>query len=306
MRNTSRLAAIFVLTGITHSLSAVAVEPAPTGPAPASPAAGPSSGAEAAPPSGTAPAPAAQVPVEEAAGSYAPPGSAESTTTSTPPPGPGSSPGAGSTPPQKPAPKPASRAASDVEGGSESEPTIPLARDTVGGHLAVGAIAGLAVPFGSADSSAKMSDLAGAGLYLGGDITYGVSRTVMMGAYGEVAMPAGQTCACRPSWSSQSVSAIAAGPLLRYHLVQGTRFDPWMSYGFGFRRVSSGNDSFTGVDWARLQLGGDWYPSNRLGLGPVLETSIGTFFGSSGALESKTVNAQFTLGLRIVFDSPGK
>ncbi|HEX7669638.1 MAG TPA: hypothetical protein VF395_08650 [Polyangiaceae bacterium] len=309
MRNTSRLAAILVLTGTTHSLSAAAVEPSAPSPGPsATPGAAAGSAGAAAEPSSSpaltpASAPAAQVPVEDAAGSYAAPGSADSAAGSGSRATAGASSATNRPTPPRPMPTPA---VSDADRGAESEPSIPLARDTVGGHLAVGAIAGLAVPFGSADSSVKLSDLAGPGLYLGGDITYGVSRTVMVGAYGEVAMPAGETCPCRPSWSAQSVSAIAAGPLLRYHLVQGPRFDPWMSYGFGFRRISSGKDSFTGVDWARLQLGGDWYPSSRLGLGPVLEMSLGTFFDSRGTLESKAVNAQFTLGLRVVFDSPGK
>jgi hypothetical protein len=289
MRKTSaHLAALWILTGAN---SAVALETAPTG--------RPAGSAEDKP---GAPSPSAPVPVEEAAGSYASPGSAEPASSPSAPRRP-SEPAAPRGPPSPRGERPA--AASDAD-GEESEPVIVPARDTVGGHLAVGAIVGLAVPFGSVDSSVAQSDLVGAGLYLGGDITYGVSRTVMVGAYGEVAMPAGQSCMCRPSWSDQNVSVIAAGPMLRYHLVQGTRFDPWLSYGFGFRRVSSGPDSFTGIDWARLQLGGDWYPASRLGLGPLLELSVGTFLDSSGALESKAVNAQFVLGLRVVFDSPGK
>ena len=57
----------------------------------------------------------------------------------------------------------------------------------------------------------------------------------------------------------------------------------------------------------RLQIGGDWYAASNLGFGPLLELSLGTFLGSTGAsLETKAVNAQFVLGGRIVFDSPGK
>lgn len=197
--------------------------------------------------------------------------------------------------PAGPSPPPASAVVAEGEG------TIPPARDTVGGHLAIGALAGFAVPFGSIDSKVAQSDVLGGGLVLGGDVTYGVSRTVMVGAYGEFGKPADAG-----AWSGRAVSSIAAGLMVRYHLVQGTRFDPWMSYGAGFRRLTAGTDSFTGLDWARIQLGGDWYATSGFGFGPWLQMSMGTYLGSSGSLDSKSVNAEFALGLRVVFDAPGK
>lgn len=181
-------------------------------------------------------------------------------------------------------------------------PPLAPARDTVGGHIAVGAMAGLVLPFGNFRGDLPQTDRLGPGLALGGDITYGVSRTVMLGAYGEVAMPA-------PSgtWSGTSVSTVAAGGLVRYHLVQGVRFDPWVAAGIGFRRTSNGTASYTGVDWLRLQMGGDWYATSQLGFGPILELALGTFTGASGdSLDTKAVNAHFVLGGRVVFDGPGK
>ena len=95
--------------------------------------------------------------------------------------------------------------------------------------------------------------------------------------------------------------------LLQSGKVQGVRFDPWVSAGLGFRETHGANESFTGIDWARLQVGGDWYATSQFGFGPLIELSLGTFVGSSGSnLETKAVDAHFVIGGRIVFDSPGK
>jgi hypothetical protein len=158
------------------------------------------------------------------------------------------------------------------------------------------------VPFGSIASGIPQTRTMGAGWSFGGDIAYGISRTVMLGAYVDVGLPDGQGPASRDSFTT-----IAAGPLVRYHLVQGISFDPWVAGGLGFRRTSGGGSSLTGVDWARLSLGGDWYPAPNLGFGPILELSLGTFFSESpGSLPTKALNAHFVAGLRVVFDGPGK
>jgi hypothetical protein len=184
----------------------------------------------------------------------------------------------------------------------EAPPNVPPARDTVGDHVSIAAMAGLVIPFGVFGGGQPQTDRIGPGLSLGGDIAYGISRTVMLGAYGEVAMPS-----TSGDWSGASATTVGAGPLVRYHLVQGVRFDPWVSAGIGFRRTSSGTSSYTGIDWLRLQLGGDWYATSQLGFGPVLELALGTFTGASGeTLDTKGVNAHFVLGGRIVFDGPGK
>jgi hypothetical protein len=285
MRKTAaRLVALGILTGTG---SAFALEAAPA--------------ATARPPLATEKPPRA-----EEAGGPAPADVSGGDTTPGNPPSPASTEGpqapAAPQPPQGPPTSPeVAPPTTPNRDGEEPEPKVVPARDTVGGHLAVGAAVGLFVPFGSVDSSIAQSKIIGSGLLLGGDITYGVSRTVMVGLYGEVAMPSGSG-----PWSGQNASSIAAGPLLRYHLVQGTRFDPWLSYGIGFRRLSSGNASYTGIDWARLALGGDWYAASNLGFGPLLELSMGTFVDSSGSLGSKAVNAEFVLGARLVFDGPGK
>ncbi len=185
---------------------------------------------------------------------------------------------------------------------SDSDDSVRPARDTIGGHLVLGANVGLIVPFGLVSGGNAQSDLIGPGLWLAGDALYGVSRAVGIGAYAEVAMPAGKNDA-----RGKDFTSIAAGAMVRYHLVQGVRFDPWLAAGVGFRRTGDGEASLTGIDWARFQIGGDWYAASQLGFGPIVELALGTFTGSSRIpLETKAVNAHFVIGGRIVFDSPGK
>lgn len=183
----------------------------------------------------------------------------------------------------------------------DAVPEPKVAWDTVGGHLAIAVDGGFSVPFGSLQSGAPQSDVLGPGWIFGAEATYGVSRTVMLGVQGSYAQEPG-----KGTWTGDTGSSLAVGPVIRYHLVQGTRFDPWLSYGIGFRNTSIGSHSFTGLDWAHLQIGGDWYATSALGFGPFLDLALGTFLGSSDPLGSKAVNAHFAVGLRLVFDTPGK
>jgi hypothetical protein len=186
----------------------------------------------------------------------------------------------------------------DAEADETSE--IRNARDTLGSHLVIAATGGLFIPAGSFDDVTYQSDKLTLGPSFGADLGYGVSRTVVLGVYGELGLPGGQTC------SSCSGSSLAVGPLIRYHLAQGVRFDPWLSAGTGFRKTTLGNESWTGMDIVRLALGGDFYAWPALGFGPFTEVTVGTYFDATPKLTSHNVNATFTLGLRIVLDTPGK
>jgi hypothetical protein len=188
--------------------------------------------------------------------------------------------------------------AKEPGGAAPASETLP--RDTVGGHFSMGAGPGLAVPFGSLASGAAQSDVLSTGFQIAGDVTYGVSRSVMLGVYGEWARLPGNGV-----WEGESATEIGVGPLVRYHLAQGVRFDPWVSYGLGLRTLSIGSESLTGIDWARIQVGGEWYVASALGFGPYLGMSLGTYFGDATSA-GKAVNGLFTVGLRIVFDTPGK
>jgi hypothetical protein len=269
----------------------VKVETRPAAPAPAAPAP--------AAPSGPAPAAPAPAPADEPLPETAP----------------ASEDAQGPVPPDEAADGPAAAPGSKVPlvalapgawptKGPEKDrgPTVGLPRDTLGGHISVGAAVSLFVPFGSFQTDLPQSTLLDPGVGFRLDAAYGVSRTVMVGLYGELSLPDGSS-----TWGGTKAQSIAVGPFVRYHLVQGVRFDPWIGFGAGFRRTGSGDQSYTGFDFARIQLGGDFYGLSNMGFGPLIEFAMGTFVGAEGVnMGGKTVNAHFTLGARFTFDGPGK
>jgi hypothetical protein len=208
--------------------------------------------------------------------------------------------------PRPPGPQPKARNGALVstepeDDAAADEPAeVRHARDTLGGHVILAAKAGLFIPMGSFDETTSQSDRLGVGPLFGGDVGVGVSRTVAFGAYGEIGLPDDQLC------STCKGSSFSVGPFVRYHLAQGVRFDPWLSYGVGFRKTTLGSSSWTGFDFIRFQLGGDFYAWPSLGFGPFADLAVGTFFDATPKLTSHSVNAHFTVGIRVVFDMPGK
>jgi hypothetical protein len=197
----------------------------------------------------------------------------------------------------------------------EDEPEPPLiapAHDTNAGHVSLGVAALWAIPFGELQDGTSQTRLIGSGPGLGVDLGIGISRTVALGAWGQL-LRFGDGDEC----TSCSTSSLGVGAFVRYHLVQGTRFDPWMSAGIGYRRTSiqdfpGGDIDYSGVEWLRLQVGGDWYPVNVLGIGPLMELDMGIYSDRSGAgvqgapaLE-QAMHWQFIVGARLSLDIPGK
>jgi hypothetical protein len=185
-------------------------------------------------------------------------------------------------------------------------PTTATALDTLGGHLALTAGAGLAVPFGRLRSRLPQSRRIGPGLALTLSATYGLSHTLAVGIWGD-----------RQSWSkgsacnSCSAAGFAGGALAVYHIVQGVRFDPWLAAGLGWRTLTVDSDlsdaTYSGPELLRLLVGGDWYATRLLGLGPTLELAAGTY--TDRPSEPGTGRAyywQFQTTLRIALDLPGK
>ena len=168
---------------------------------------------------------------------------------------------------------------------------IPSAHDTLGGHFELGAGAGVKWPFGS------HSGALGAGLGLNLDLGYGISRNVVLGVWGEF-----DTYSTVSGCGSCSGRSFAGGPLVRYHIVQGTRFDPWGELAVGVRSttvdVRGDSKTHTGPDFLKLTLGGDWYPTSNVGFGPYVTFDIGTYGSSS--------HSGLGTGLRLVLDLPGK
>jgi len=199
---------------------------------------------------------------------------------------------------------------------------IPSAHDTLSRHFVLGAALGAKWPFGSLSDGNKQDQALSAGLALNLDLGVGLSRNVVLGVWGEFddySSPASSA-----NCAACSAKSFAGGPFLRYHIVQGTRFDPWGAIALGVRQTTIENDNvsvrtagetkgspttthFVGPDWLRLSLGGDWYPLANVGIGPYVEFDIGAYnkHPHSDTVDT-TIHTGLGTGLRLTLDFPGK
>ena len=207
-------------------------------------------------------------------------------------------------PPAPVEPAPAPPASAPAEEPAAAGPVLPS--DTRSGHFVLGLRAGFAVPFGEASKGVDVYPLADVGFTAGADVGIGVSRHVEVGLNGEMQLhgDASQCVGC-------SASGIAVGAFVRYHLVQGLRFDPWLAVGLGYRGLqveqrSGGDLDYAGLEFLRLQFGGDWYGFSRIGIGPFLDLGATSFFDVPAGDDRGGVNWRFQSGIRIVLDHPGK
>jgi hypothetical protein len=160
-------------------------------------------------------------------------------------------------------------------------------------------------PFGWAAQDTPQLEVAGMGAGYGLDLSFGIAEEVTLGAYGDLlVLDRLANCAeCAPI-------SYGLGLTVRYHLVQGLRFDPWASYGIGAIGQTGvapgGEGSYLGIEWMRLTFGGDWYALKNLGLGPYLELGAGSFWQAPEGQDPGGVHFRFQMGMRIVVDFPGR
>lgn len=193
----------------------------------------------------------------------------------------------------------------DVDDSEAEPPLIPAAQDTRGGHVLLAPSAFFAVPFGRLESGVAQSSALAAGPGFGLDAGVAISRSVVLGAWGQlIEFGDGDSCA------GCSAKSLGFGAFLRYHLVQGVRLDPWMSLGLGYRTTTisaNGADTrYSGLEFLRLQIGGDWYPSRFIGFGPFAELDSGVYTKHADSSASSAAHFQFVIGLRLAFDLPGR
>lgn len=187
----------------------------------------------------------------------------------------------------------------------DSTKLVPFEKDEIGGHLRLHAGAGYAAPFGHLASGVKSTARSGDGWSVLGDLALGVSRHVMLGAYGEYQglTASGRCTAC-------TARSYGAGVIARYHPVQGLRFDPYISYGIGFFGLrSSAHDTssdYHGLEWLRIQAGGIWSIFPQLGLGPYVQVGGGTMLGLPEGEDFKGSYFRVQLGLALALDLPGR
>jgi hypothetical protein len=191
-------------------------------------------------------------------------------------------------------------------------PLVPDAKDTLGGHLVLAASGAFVVPWGEFSDGLSTADL-GPGYGIGADLGYGLSRSVVLGVWGQYNTYAeSPDCALDPDAGDDDCTAMgfAVGPFVRYHLVQGMRFDPWLLAGVGYRALTvesrSGKADYSGFEWMRIAVGGDYYPLNTFGFGPIIELDAGVFGNRPSDDRGTSIHFTFVAGLRLLLDVPGK
>jgi len=193
-----------------------------------------------------------------------------------------------------------------VDDAEPEAPLIPPARDVLGSHLLVGAAVSPTWSLGKLASDVAAVRGLGTGIGARADAGVGLSRWVSVGLWGGfTSYTDGDRC------DSCGARAFSIGPFVRYHLSQGLRFNPWLSLGGGYRQVSfkdsaGGRQSFSGVEWLRLELGADYYAFSGFALGPYGAVSLSSYTKRPDNAGDASVNTELSVGLRLLLDLPGR
>ena len=196
------------------------------------------------------------------------------------------------------------------------EPGEGISRDAAPdlrrGSILVSLGTGLFAPAYDTLSAIDLTTALAPGVGFRGALGIGLSRHVsleMLGSYG--LLSAGESC------TTCSGNSLSVGFGLTYHLAQGIAFDPWASFGVNYRTMTfndpgrtaaDGAGSYSGWDFARITLGGTYYPVSFMGFGPYLEASFGGFRLLPDGRTNSGVYTFIDFGLRVTFDPlrPGK
>ena len=180
----------------------------------------------------------------------------------------------------------------------------PDPADLRSGHLLLSAGGGVWAP-----SQGFTPNIEGFGrLDVGGtvhvDVGYGLSRHAVLSATAGYSRMVGASC------DGCGADSIDAGLRITGIIAQGFGFEPWASYGIGYRFTSLSfgegpagtnpddlDGTVHGLDVARLQVGGNYFPLASFGFGPYLGADIGL-----RDFSSPTVYGAFHGGLRVTFD----
>lgn len=171
---------------------------------------------------------------------------------------------------------------------------------------------GLFAPAYDTLSALELPEVLAPGVGFRGALGIGLSRHVsveLLGSYG--LLSAGESC------TTCSGNSLSFGVGLTYHLAQGLAFDPWASFGVNYRTMTiqdpartaaNGAGTYSGWDFARIALGGTYYPVSFMGFGPYLEASFGGFRLLPDGRSNGGLYTFIDFGLRVTFDPlrPGK
>ncbi len=197
--------------------------------------------------------------------------------------------------------------AEETEGpkSTDDPPQVPFETDLVGGHLQMGVNAGYAFPFGRLSDEASHLDRAGRGGVFGVDVNYGLDRFVFVGVYGQYGL-FGDSSNC----DGCSATEWGVGLQTTYHVVQGLKIDPWISYGVGFRQLSTKSDadsySYGALEWMRLSVGTNWFATSTFFVSPYATFSAASTVVASDDETAGRVDMRFLFGIRLGLDLPGR
>ena len=178
------------------------------------------------------------------------------------------------------------------------------ANDTLTHHLLLSFGTAYTGLFGSLDSATSLPNRLGGGYSIIGGVGYGLSRNVETELEGSFAA-FGADSGC-PSCSAKAYDAIVA---IRYHLVQGERFDPWVRFGFGASILRFDDDgakrNYIGFQWLNATVGGDWYMTRTFAFGPLVSLAMTSYLDHpSGA--NISIAFKGLVGINVTFDPSGK
>jgi hypothetical protein len=170
------------------------------------------------------------------------------------------------------------------------------------------------ISLGSLSDGAKMSDIVALQLPLWLDVCYAFNPRFLAGVYVQ--------------WAGAVITDMSEcsntrfGVQSQYHLGASGAVDPWLGLGIGYD-ILSGNDripsfsdvdeiaefTYSGMEFANLQIGLDFRAWSICGLGPYASWSLGQYSGYStadpmsgkktGSIEKKAMHQWLTLGLHL-------
>lgn len=196
--------------------------------------------------------------------------------------------------------------AADPSEEDQATSPVPFEQNLVAGHLQFAASASYALPFGRlSDEQSRTERSRGGGLF-SGEAAIGLGRFVFLGAYGEYGLyQAAQGC------DDCSASSWGAGLQVAYHVVQGLRIDPWISYGVGYRQLSTFGAlpdpaRYHSLEWMRLSMGADWYVTSGFAVSPIAQFGAATTLDAPRGESPGSTDLRFQFGLRLLLDIPGR
>jgi hypothetical protein len=205
-----------------------------------------------------------------------------------------------------------------------------LADPTASG-IEVGLRTGYSIPLGNLDGGVgngaaadKLSDLVSGRIPIWIDAGYRINPNIYVGAFFQYGIASvasnalGGACSGSVSCSAHDIQI---GAMFAYHLMPDQTIDPWAGIGIGYESLSgsgsvngqnAGGESFSGFQFANIQLGADYKVMPNLGVGPFASFSLGQYGSASStdAAGNSTSISNFntslhewlTFGIRGVYD----